>query len=500
MVTDDICIDQAKGASIYEKFDLHIRFSYIIMNINIDNSSTVPLVNQIVSGVRDLILGMKLQTGQRLPSVRQLAEQCGVSTLTVSNAYNKLVAEGLLEARRARGYFVTHNNTLNRTLITTATLVDRSVDSRWLLQSAYEDKAPIIKAGCGWLPESYLFVDAIKQALVSLGRKPPSSIFEYGNPYGYTPLRHSIQLMLAQRKIRTCDAGIILTHGASQALELSVRAFTHKQDTVLVDDPGYCNLNPALQGLDLNVVGVPRTFEGPDIERLEYLARLHQPRLFITNTILHNPTGTSCSPANAFHILNLAEKYNFLIVEDDIFSSLTTDITTNLAYLDQMRRVIQVGSFSKTIAPGVRVGFTASHPELAQVILRQKMASSLTTSGINEYVIHSIIKDGKYRHHLTRLKERLERMQASVGRALTNTGMRLYFRPPGGMFVWARFDREGINMQALAQSAAEEDILLAPGYLFRPNYEPSPWMRFNVAHCNNPYLFDFLKKYQDDHC
>ncbi len=453
--------------------------------LNPDRRNPKPLVGQIGQDIEDRIRSGVLRRGERLPSIRRMARQCGVSTITVANTYLRLATAGLLESRGTRGYFVTGP-------APETPMLQRSIDSMWLLQHAYEDEAPVIKAGCGWLPSDMLFTSAAQRALTGLSAQKLASMLEYGNPYGHAGLRHNIRQMLARRDIGCEESSIILTHGASQALELAVRCLSTRGDTILVEDPGYCNLYPALQALGLQIASIPRLRDGPCPEQLERIIRQYQPRLFITTSILHNPTGTCSTAQNMHDVLRIARQNNVTVIEDDIFLDLAPNGQQTLSQLGGLKTVIHIGSFSKTIGPGLRVGYVACDPDTAQRILRQKMASNLTTAPLNEEIVHNIVSSGLYHPHLAHLRESLMRAQARVCARLEQVGMQLYFHPAGGMFAWARF-REDMDVRALAERACSYDIMLAPGHLFRPDEQPSQWFRFNVAHADNPRLFAFLK-------
>lgn len=459
--------------------------------IIIDSAKPTPLVSQIYDAIAAKIDKGVLRTGTRLPSVRALAKQCGVSTLTVTNAYNRLVAEGYLEARRASGYFVPAR-TCRKSPQPSLSLADVSIDSLWLLQRVYEDGSTLLKAGCGWLPDSHLHIDGIKHGLGALAKKPGWALGRYGHPYGYAPLRQQIQVLLTGRNIEADAGQVILTHGASQALDLVARCLLQPSDVALVDDPGYCNLFSTLRAMGVRPVGVPRTAHGPDVEALQDLAERHRPKVFFTNTNLHNPTGTTCAPAVAYQILRLAEQYDFHVVEDDIFAELQPAPAQGIASLDQLRRVVLVGSFSKTISPSLRVGFLACDQALAGRIVHLKMANGLTTSELTERAVHAILVEGYHRSHLARLRDKLSAAQEAVCDGLTAAGLSIFHRPTGGLFVWAGFSDDA-DAKTLAQKAAKEGIMLAPGYLFRPDQRPTPWLRFNVAYSDNPQLYRFLE-------
>lgn len=462
-----------------------------MLAITLDASGKVPLVTQIVAAVTARIAEGTLRPGSRLPSVRVLAAQCEVSTLTVSNAYNRLVAEGYLEARRASGYYVAARKTAREPQRRFAPTT--SIDAMWLLQRVYEDDPTLLKVGAGWLPESHLFTDGLRHALAALAKRPASAVSRYGNPHGYAPLRRSIQMLLAQRAIDCEPDNIILTHGASQALDLAARGLLQAGDTAFVDDPGYCNLFPTLRALGVRVVGIERTTQGPNVEALRQLAERHRPRVFFTNTILHNPTGTGCSPAVIYRVLRVAEEFDFHIVEDDIFAGMAPDQVPNIASLDQFRRVLYVGSFSKTVSPSLRVGYLVAGRDLVERMLYLKLSGGLTSSEVTEQLVHTILVDGHHRLHLARLRDKLAAAQKSVCDNLASAGLDIFHRPAGGMFVWAGFKGD-TNMDEVARRAIERGIMLAPGSLFRADQKPTPYMRFNVTHADDARLYRFLEE------
>lgn len=462
--------------------------------IKLDHGASTPLVAQIVDAIRTRIVSGTWLDGMKLASIRKLAEECGVSPLTVSNAYNRLVAEGFLQARRASGYFVTHEPKPVSGQIETVGL-QPSVDSLWLLQRAYEGDSRLIQAGCGWLPENCLYGSGIRHALNSLGRRPDMQGLGYGNPYGHDGLREQIALSLARQGIACQRSGIILTHGASQALELSIRCLTRPGDTILVEDPGYCNLFPALHALGLSLCGVPRLKEGPCPEIFAKLAREKRPKAFIVNTRLHNPTGTSCSAPVLHKLLRIAEAHDIMLIEDDIFGDLAPEASPTLAYLGQLDQVIRISSFSKTISPGLRVGYVASNTTLARAILKLKMASSLTSTSISEAIVYHCLADGRYRLHLARLREKLVHLQEKALRRFAKTGLVPFCKPEGGMFLWMRFAQEHDVLQ-LTHDAARANFLLAPGGYFSPDGAVSPWLRFNTTQCDRPEIFSFLSQWR----
>jgi DNA-binding transcriptional MocR family regulator len=458
----------------------------------LERAATAPLFQQLTQLLRRDIDSALLAPGSRLPSVRQMAADCAVSTITVVNAYNQLVADGYLQARPASGYYVCAPSR-QVAAPARATMAQAQVDSRWLLSHLFADESSMLLPGCGWFPEDWLEGEQLRDALGTLARKNANSLVRYGNPYGYLPLRQALQQALHARAIEVDTDQIILTQGATQALNLCARLFLEPGDTVLVDDPMYANLLAMLRTQGYKTIGVPRTASGPDPAALEALAALHRPKLFFTNTNLQNPTGTSTTLATAHRILRAAETYDFHIIEDDIFADLQSERSVSLAALDQLERVSYIGSLTKSISPSLRVGFLVCKRELAREFAQRKMLEGLTSSELSEKLAAIILGKGRQRHSIERLRGRCMQAQHTVGARLEQCGMELFHRPAGGMFLWARFSA-GIDTNEVTLRAAERDIVLAPGRLFSSAEGAGAWMRVNVAHADKPAFYRFIEE------
>ncbi len=183
-------------------------------------------------------------------------------------------------------------------------------------------------------------------------------------------------------------------------------------------------------------------------------------------------------------MLQIAEKRNFVVVEDDIFSDLQVKPTPRLAGLDQLSRVVYVRSFSKTLSGSLRVGFIAASAPLVQELADIKVLTSITSSQFAERLVYTLLVDGHYRKYIARLQERLGEARLEVARGFERIGLETFVEPEEGMFLWARLPDIDDSL-ALARFARQDQILLAPGSVFRPDLAPSPWMRFNVTVCQD---------------
>src|SRR5580693_6380724 len=465
-----------------------------MLSLSVSPNSEQRLVDQIVAGIKRQIQDRHLRPGAKLPSIRNFAETYSVSRFTVVEAYDRLVAMGYLRSRRGAGFYT--SDTLAPADVARAAPSDnlkRNEELIWLIRRLLEADENAVLAGGPWLPNSWLDEAGIRQSVNVLARKNGAYLLEYGHPFGYLPLREHIVLMLAGLGITASTGQILLTQGTSQALELAIRYLLKPGDAALVDDPGYYNLfgNLRLQGVEM--LAVPRNPDGPDVAILENLAATHRPKVYFTQSVMQNPTGTDMSPHVAFKVMQAAERHNFVVVEDDIFSDMQVKPTPRLATLDQLSRVIYVRSFSKTLSGSLRVGFVACRPEVANDLAEIKMLTSITTSQFTERLVYLMLVDGHYRKYLSRLHSRLCEARLNVVGAFERLGMEVFVEPADGMFVWARFPHIDDSL-ALAEASQLHGIMLAPGAVFRPHLERSAWMRFNVAVCGDARVQDWLER------
>ncbi|MBJ7313838.1 PLP-dependent aminotransferase family protein [Rugamonas sp. CCM 8940] len=467
------------------------------------------LIDQIVRSVAARIDDRVLRGGARMPSIRQFAGAQGVSCFTVVASYDKLVARGYLESRRGAGFYVRERSPLNadqrsgaNSAAAAAAPPDwpdadagKAIDVVWLIRNMFRQTPYQQMPGSGVLPNEWLDGQTVANALRAVSRQNPNLLLNYGLPQGFLPLRQQLQQKLAELEIAAAPEQIVTTAGVTQALDLVAREFTRPGDTIFVDDPAWFLMFGSFAALGAKVVGIPRLGDGPDIAQLAQLAALHQPKLYIINSVLHNPSSTSLSAAKAFQVLRLAEQHGFTIVEDDIYCDLhpgsAVQPATRLAALDQLQRVIYLGGFSKTMAANLRVGYIATSRQWAERLADRKMLSTLTTSEIGERVVYKVLSEGSYRKHADRMRLRLDAVRAKTVRQMERVGLTVDIVTPAGMFVWADAGRD---TNALAERAMAEGLLLAPGSLFSPKQLASTRMRLNVAAMQDAAIWRFLER------
>jgi DNA-binding transcriptional MocR family regulator len=418
------------------------------------------------------IQGRVFRAGTRLPSIRALAQLRGVSPFTVAEAYDRLVASGDLEARKGSGFYVRP-----RLDGLPGSLPEHhsGIDLGWLMHHML-GSGSALGPGLGVLPADWLASAQIGAALRALGRQ--GRWLDSGRPHGFEPLRGVLQQRLAELDILVHPEQLVLTTGITHALNLLLRVLVRPGDTVLTFDPSWFGAHGMLAAHGARVLGVPYTPQGPDLAVLERLAREQHPRLLVLSSAAQNPTGLSLTPDASRRILALAAQHDFLVFEDDVYADLCASPVQRLAAADGLDRVIYAGSFSKTLAANVRVGFLACRPQLARALADAKILSGFTTPELNERLVHKLLVEGRYGDHVAQLRTRLAVQRECTRRLLQSAGVGSFGGAGDGLFFWVD---TRVDTNELAVTLADEGLLLAPGSLFSPEQVASSWMRLNVT-------------------
>jgi DNA-binding transcriptional MocR family regulator len=452
-------------------------------------------VGTVMDSLRERIASRSLVPGARVPSIRTMTEALGVSKSTVVEGYDRLVAEGVIVARRGSGFFVSgHAPPL--ALADLGPRLDRALDPLWLTRQSLEAGAKVLKPGCGWMPASWLPEDGVRRALRAVARDPQASLADYASPLGLPALRRQLAWRLAQHGVEAPPDQILLTDGATHALDLVCRFLLEPGDTVLIDDPCYFNFQALLRAHRVRIVGVPYTSSGPDLAAFEQALIEHRPRLYVTNAAVHNPTGATLAPAIAHRLLKLAGEHNLLIVEDDIFADFEDEPAPRLAAFDGLARVVSIGSFSKTLSASVRCGYIAARGEWIEPLVDLKLATSFGNSQLAASVVHRLLVDGSYRRHLESMRAKLADAMGETIRRLGYAGLEVWTQPRAGIFVWARLP-DALDAADIARHALAGSVVFAPGNVFSVSQSAAGFLRFNVSQCNRPKVYEVLQRAMD---
>jgi len=462
-------------------------------------ASSQSLTDQLAARFGERIRNRLLAPGARLPSVRQCAEQQGVSPSTVVAAYDQLLAQGLVEARKNRGFFVREAAAreaapgragAGRAARPASAPGPAPVNATSLIRGMFHRASNKPQPGMGVLPTEWLESTFLPAAVRKVtGTKSLHSFsLQYGEPLGDAGLRQALATKMAGLNVPVPPEHIITTVGATHALDIVSRTLLRPGDPVMVEEPGWAVEFARLAALGMHLLPVPRRADGPDLQVMAKYCAMHKPKLYVSVSVLHNPTSYCLSPGSAHRLLQLANAHGFHIVEDDTYSHIAPPHATRLAALDGLHRTIYVGGFAKILAPNWRIGFIAAPQALVEPLLDTKLLTTLTTPALLEKALALCIEQGQLRRHCERIRTRLDLARSRSVKLALQAGCR-FVAEPAGLFGWVD---TGVDTDALSQRMLDEGYLLAPGGLFFAQRAPSTLMRINFATTQDAA---FWKKY-----
>ncbi len=457
-------------------------------------------VAHVMNAIRQRIAARQLVPGARLPSIRGFAAATRVSKSTVVDAYDRLAAEGIIHSRPGAGFYVT-GHIAPLSLAEIGPRLERNVDPLWVSRQSLETGDDILKPGCGWLPSSWLPQDALRRAMRASARADDATLAAYASPLGSPALRQLLARRIAERGIEASPDQILLTDSGTHAIDLLCRFLIEPGDAVLVDDPCYFNFQALLRAHRARIISVPYTPNGPDVGLFAKALEEHRPRLYITNSGVHNPTGATLTPVVAHRLLKLIEAHDLHVIEDDIFADFEHEPAVRLASFDGLNRVVQIGSFSKTLSASIRCGYIVARPQWIEGLVDLRIATTFAGSRVSQEVVLAILKDGSYRRHIDTLRHRLTNAMRGTADRLAEMSITPWLRPQAGMpqagmpragmFLWCRLP-PGLGATELASQALAQGIVLAPGNVFSPTQSANDLMRFNVSQMTDPRIFRML--------
>ncbi len=429
------------------------------------------LYEQIIEAIRSQILAGTLKAGERLPSLRQLSRNRGVSLSTVSQAYDDLEAQGLIQVRPQSGYYVRAQLTFAAPKISSIhsvpaepALVGRDAFISEIVTALRQPE--LVPLGSTILDASRLPTQALKRLIQQHSGDP--AVFTYAPTAGLEVLQRQIaqRSLDSTRPLRASE--VVITSGCIEALNLALRALAQPGDVIAVESPTFYGILQSIESLGMQVLEIPSDPQtGLSLIAFENALQQHPIRCLVTVPSFQNPLGCCMPLAHKRALLQLANRYDFEIIEDDIYGEFYfAEPPPTLFSLDQAQRVILCSSFSKTVAPGFRVGW-ALPGRHRQRFLQLKRMTSLSTSSLPQLVLAAYLASGGYERYLRGLRRELAQTLQLALQTIAEyfpAGTRIS-EPDGGFILWLALPAGSDAMQ-LYQQALQAGIGLAPGALF----------------------------------
>jgi DNA-binding transcriptional MocR family regulator len=436
-------------------------------NLTLKRGNGSNLYGQLVAGLERAIQAGELKDGERLPSERQLAAQLGLSRTTVVSSYRELESRGLVRSHVGRGTFVCASSEATdapfawRGKVSAETALNSSSAVHDLLRhSANPDliSFALLMPALECFP-THEYRRAVDHAINSHSTEG----FGLGPTEGQPRLRR-----LLARRFRVKPEQVLIVSGAQQGLDLLARCLLDPGDAVIIDRPGYVGAIQNFRAAGAKLIGwdVMRS----DLGELEDLILRYRPKLICTNPTFQNPTGRTLPLAERQELLALTARYRVPVVEDEPYrdTSLAVAPPPSLFQLDTSNTVISLGTFSKTLAPGLRLGWLLASEYVVHQLALIKERQILFNGGVEQLALAELLENGTYDSHLIMLREEhMERwnvMKRSLEQHLPARSLAFSF-PLGGLHLWCRL-QNGMASQQLSRLSLSKGVALASGEVF----------------------------------
>jgi DNA-binding transcriptional MocR family regulator len=463
--------------------------------VPLDRDSEEPIYRQLIRHIRAQIDAGVLAAGTRLPASRDLARQLNISRISVVNAYAELRAEGYLSAHAGRGTFVAGdrepaaptpngNGTVVQTThqtIEIPTAPDRSI--REMMRLAR--KPGVINFSHGAPPMEFMPVSPLRDAINTVLDRDGSKALTYELTEGFFPLRASVRDYVSALGIQCNPDQVLITGGTQQALDLIVQALLSEGDMLVTENPTYLGMIDIARIRRVQVHGISMDEDGMRLDMLENYILDNHPRLIYAMPTFHNPTGIVMPLHRRRQLINLATEYNIPILEDGVYHEFRFegDALPPLKALDETGIVIHASGFTKTLLPGMRIGYVIADSPHYDRLVRVKQAADISTPGLNQRAIHIMLERGVLSQQLERnnreLKRRRDAALASASKFLP-PGAR-WSVPQGGLYLWVELPKTGPTASELYVAAIQMGVAYAIGNVFYTNGCGSYRLRMNYA-------------------
>jgi len=465
------------------------------MDIRIDREADAPLYIQIRNHIREAIRRGDLANGQRLPPERELAARLGVNRTTVVNAYRELAADGLVEAHVGRGTIVSQpwlEEVSGRSVRPVNWVQQFAAQPQWphaaLVQEVAELAAqPGVISFAGGVPTPELYpVDALRQAASEfLGSA--SAWLANCPTEGLPPLRQWLSEWMGAVGIHTTPDHILITTGATQSLDLIARAFIEPDDAVVVEMTTPLGAYQRFHDARARLIGVPLDGGGMRTEALADELSRHRLKFIYTLPTFQNPTGLILEPTRRIEVLRLAGEYGVPVIEDDPYSALSYDgpAPPPLKALDEHGHVIYLGTFSKMLFPGLRLGWVVAPRPVVERLARIKQGTDLFTGTLAQGIALHYLRSVDWQSYLDKLRAAYRLRRDTMVQALRRYGPPgLRWRTPqGGFYLWVNLP-EGCPARRLLAEAGRAGVAFLPGEAFCVESDGQHAIRLNFSYAS----------------
>ena len=460
------------------------------LNLTLDRHSPQPLYRQLYNRLRDLIQSGALPAGSRLPPERRLAANLGVNRSTVINAYHELEADALVRSRVGSGTVVqasaigsgaTTSLPWWQIMVGVPAEAGEDLLEELALLAAREG---IISFARG-APDQALFpVEGFRLAVDAVLRRHGPEALEDAPAEGNRGLREIIAGRLAGAGIASTADDVLIIGGSHEGLYLLSRVLVESGDAVVVEAPTYLGALRVFRAAGARLLAVPVDDNGMRVDLLESLLMRQRPKLIYTLPTFHNPTGVTLAGERRRQLLALAARYQVAVVEDDPYRSLRYEgeDLPSLKALDKNAGVAYLGTFSKILSPGLRLGWLVAPQPLLARVARLKQVVDLHTASLTQWAVAEFCREGRLEPHIDVLRDEYRRRRDTMAAALTRhwPAEASWTVPAGGFYIWAELPA-GVGARALLAETARQGVAFLPGGVLFVDGQGTNTVRLNFS-------------------
>ena len=480
--------------------------------LNIDGQSNVPIFRQIMDQLIQLMDTGGLQPGARLPSTRHLAQRLSVNRSTVYRAYQELWSLGYLESRPG-----SYSTVRQRPKVAIAgqgpapgridwpgraTPVSEALHAAHRREEALLQKAsaPGVINFVPLSPDSRLFpMDAFRRCMNQVLRREGPHLLQYGTPLGYGPLRQFIAERMRLHGMSVTADEIMITTGAQNAIERLLRLLAVPGASLACESPTYARAMDIFRLAGVEIAGVPMTAAGLDLNALEQVIQRHRPILLYTIPNFHNPTGITTDQAHRERLLAICERHRLPLVEDGFEEEMKYFGKTVLPIksMDHHGVVIYLGTFSKILFPGLRIGWIAADRRCIDRLAAIQRALILSGNLLDQAALHRFCRMGHYDLHINRMHRIYRRRMQTALKALRAAfadGRLHWTEPTGGYTIWVRLQDVAAAEDEIVQRLLEHGVMVLPGSFHFHGTTDGACFRLSIAHLDEAAITEGIRR------
>ncbi|NMF03338.1 aminotransferase-like domain-containing protein [Clostridium beijerinckii] len=421
----------------------------------------IPKYIQVANYIKSLIDKRKIKEGDKLPTIRELSKKLGVNNVTIVSAYNKLKSEGYAYQKVGSGSYAKRKEVASNF---------RKEYSNALKKISMGDLTNVIDFTGETTGEVLFPIDDLKGIINEVLERDGANALLSDNRNGYTNLIYTINKVFWNNKLNNED--IIIISGAQQGIDIASKGILNINDNIIVEKPTYVGALSVFKWRKVNLFEVPIDEDGINLNRFEKILQKNEIKCFYTMSYFQNPTGVSYSIEKKKRILDLAEIYDFYIIEDDYLSELIYENSLEYVpfkWLDKNDRVIYIKSFSKIFLPGIRLGYLVAPEVFSETLQNSKHNTDITTSSLMQRALELYISSNKWKKNIKNLNDEYIKRYTHLKTILDSEfkDMLTYNDPKGGLnFYITLKDEFKINTKELFIKLKKKNVYITPGAMF----------------------------------